>query len=241
MTRKLQSVGWLLLVACALLGAIPAPGAEDKKDDEKFADEVIADTMAAYRMAEFGRNAKTPSPEALVAAGSLLRSLKGAKLTKIAEKPTDADGKAAAGEDQATQNYEEQANELFDEAIALATKQGQDKTITELIKIAKARQYRAVLGGPKTINRTIGPNGWAVYNMEFEPHKRGTFGFRASFPMKITVVRSDNSVVIADGVTANDCASHVFGGLTAGHQSVPVTIRVQNLSKQAGTFTLLVN
>ena len=238
MFLKLRWLAVLLVLGGFMLTGLPAPGADEKKPEkgepEKTAGQVIEDAVTAYKMAEFGR--KNDAPEALVAAASMLRSLKGAKLTPVKEKPkVEGDG---AAEDVKTKSFGDEAEDLFEEASTLGLKLKQTH-VEALIKAAKARQYRGLIGGAQTIKRTISPKQTQVFNFEFEPNKSGSVGFSASFPMKVTVVRSDNSYVIADAVLAQGTAHHTFQTSKTG--VVPVTVRVQNLSGQAGTFQLFVN
>src|SRR3954463_914467 len=81
--------GCLLLVGSFLLVAQPTTAA-DEKPDELTPQQVIEEVTNAYKLAEFGR--KHGAPEALVAAGSVLRSLKSAKLGTIKEEPKLEDG-----------------------------------------------------------------------------------------------------------------------------------------------------
>jgi hypothetical protein len=232
-----RKVRWLVALLAA--GGVLWLGlAAQAADDKATANDVIADAMAAYRMAEFGRANK--APEALVAAASMLKALDKVKLREMEEPPPDEDGKKT----EKTPSFAQQAKDLFEEASALGVELKMDAVIEPLIKAARARNIgnRAVIGGPRTINRTIGPNGTQVFHFNFEPEKPGSFGFKASFPMKISVVRSDSAgAVIGDGVTAAGHLVHVFGKAAPGKKSVPVTVRIHNESKQAGTFLLLVN
>jgi len=236
---------WLFGVVAAvvaLAGATMLPAAQEKKAAEKSertADDIIADAVTAYKMADFGRDHK--SPEALVAAASLLRSLQGIKMDAIAEKPTGEDDKTPAdGQEEKVKSFAEQADELFDEASALGLTL-KLAYVEPMIKAARAREYRtrAVVGGPKTIRRGIGPRKTESFHFKFQPNQIGSIGFRASIPMKITVVRSDTSNVIADGVVPVGHVVHHFGNERRG--TVPVTVRVQNMSGQKGSFQLFVN
>jgi len=103
MTVRLR---WLtaLLLAGGLLAVPVGTPADDKKEDtppanqEKLAepDPVLERSTTAYKTADFGRENK--SPEALLAAAVMLRSLKGAKKEAITEQPTDENDKPVAQE-----------------------------------------------------------------------------------------------------------------------------------------------
>src|SRR5262249_51268691 len=84
---SVKRLGWgpVLLLGGLLLGVPSSRAVEDKKDDELTPDKVVEEITNAYKLADFGH--KNKSPEALIAAGSVLRSLKGVKLAKITEEP----------------------------------------------------------------------------------------------------------------------------------------------------------
>ena len=232
---SVKLLGWVpVLLLGGLLVAVPPSAADEKKDEEpKPEEKVVEEITNAYRLAEFGR--KNKSPEALIAAGSVLRSLKGARLAKITDKPKfEEDDKS---EEVKGKNFEEQADDLFEEDRAIAAKE-KIRGVDGLIKAAKDREYRAVVGGPRNINRTIGARATHVFNIDVFPNQFSTFGFRADFPMKVSIVRSDNENVIAAGITAAGNVRHHFGNAAPGARKVRVTVRIHNVGNQAGSYSL---
>src|SRR5437763_36694 len=108
MTRKMLCGLAALLLGGVMLTVQPSRAAEDKeKDKELTPDQVIEEITNAYKLAEFGK--KHNAPEALIAAGTVLRSLQGTKLGKITEKP-EGDDKSEVVE---PLSFEEQALLLF--------------------------------------------------------------------------------------------------------------------------------
>jgi hypothetical protein len=230
MSAKL--LGWVpVLFLTGLLVGVPSGRADEKKKEELKPDQVVEEITDAYKLVEFGR--KNSAPEALIAAASVLRSLKGAKLGKITEKPKIEDDDKS--EEVKAKNFEEQADDLFEEARAMAAKKGV-RGADGLIKAARDREYRDVVGGPRTINRTIGRHGTHTFEIYVFANQASTFGFRADFPMKISIVRSDNDNVIAAGITATGNVRHHFGGSPSG--KVRVTVRITNVGNQAGSYSL---
>jgi hypothetical protein len=237
----------VLLAAVALiLGLWPVGAdAQKKKDKEPAASEDqagddIAELVNAYKLAEFGR--KNDAPEALITAGSLLRRFAKMQMGKIAEKATIEVEKGAKDEplDKVAQapDYEEEANALFDEAQALATKL--KVNVDKLIKMAKERpNTRGVIGGPRSISRMVGPKQTLVYHFNFEPHRPCAVGFQASVPLRVTVTRSDNDNPWAAAISTGGVHRGIPGGSRTG--VVPVTVRVHNPGLQVARLQLFVN
>ncbi len=239
--NMLRRLAVLLLVGGILILVPVSPADEKKTTEEKEPEKmveltpeekVIEEVASAYKLAEFGR--KNNAPEALIAAGTILRSLKGTKLGKITEEPKVEGGEKS--EEVPAKSFEEQAGELFDEASTIGLMK-KIAGVDSLIKAAKDREFRNVIGGPKTVRRTIGRGQTHTFHFNVQPNKNTSFGFQASFPMLISIVRSDNDFVIANGVTGGAVIHHHFGGVRKGGKVI-ATIRIKNVGRQAGSYQL---
>jgi hypothetical protein len=244
--------GILMWLAASSLLLLPAGAdAQKKKKDpgkagEQYkAEDVLNDIITAYRLKEFGEKHK--SPEALIAAGSLLRKAATAKLENIAEQPTIEDDKGnkveASKEPAKSVSLADEADTIFAHALGLANElklTGIDK----LIQLAEKREYkqpgeRAVIGGPQAIQRTINPGQTQVYHFKFQPQMPCAIGLRSSFPLQITVVRSDNNQVWVATTTTVGVHTHMPG--PGPKKGIPVTVRVRSLAPQTGLYQLFVN
>jgi hypothetical protein len=240
-----------MMAAAGLMALMPdgADAQKKKKDpakagEEYKAEDVLNDIIAAYRLKEFGEKHK--SPEALIAAGSLLRKAATAKIENIAEQPIIEDDKGnkvdTPKEPAKSVSLADEADGIFAHALVMANKlelSGVDK----LIQLAEKREYkqpgeRAVIGGPQAIQRTINPGQTQVYHFKFQPQMPCAIGLRSTFPMQITVVRSDNDQVWVATTTTVGVHHHMPG---PGKKNIPVTVRVRSLAPQVGMYQLFVN
>jgi hypothetical protein len=231
-----------LFCAAGLLAALPGLPAQDKKPEKKTPelqdgpaemDPVIELSTTAYRTAEFGRDNK--SPEALVAAGVMLRSLRAAKKTAITEQPTDENGKPVEGKPLEDRSFADEAAGLFAEASLMAAEMKLDR-FDAYIDSAKTRNTRGVVGGARSIRRKIGPGQVHHYHFKFECAKPCVVGFNASKPLHLTVVREDIDHVWINGIHQHE----THGGVPGGHlgQKAPVGFRVSNPHKHAVEYHL---
>jgi hypothetical protein len=257
--RWLTSLALLVAAGCLLTATTSTaadpkdkPVSKEKMTPEDAADkraDDVNDIMTAYQLADFGK--KHRSPEALITAAGFFRKAallqKDRLLKEIEERPEVSDekdlpkGDAPRGDARAP-DFEEEAGKLFDEAstIALELK----LNVEPLIKAARAREYkseatRAVIGGPRTITRHIRGGQTHVFKFNFEPQMPCAIGFRATMPLKATVVRGDNDNVWAAAISTGGMHRGVPGASRSG--KVPVTIRFTNIGSQPVQYTLFVN
>jgi hypothetical protein len=250
----MRSLHRLTLLAAVgfLFAALPSTAADPKVKPDEAADkraDDVSDIMTAYQLADFGKKFK--SPEALITAAGYFRkaaALQKDKLLKdLDQKPEVKDekdlpkGEAPKG-DPTPPNFEAEAAKLFDEASTLGLEQ--KLNVEPLIKAAKARDYkpegtRAVIGGPRTITRWIQGGQTHSFKFDFEPLMPLAIGFRATAPLKATVVRADNDNVWTAAITAGGVHRGTPGGSRTG--VVPVTIRFTNVGQQPIQYTLFVN
>jgi hypothetical protein len=232
-----------LLLAGGLLAVPVGTPADDKKEDtppanqEKLAepDPVLERSTTAYKTADFGRENK--SPEALLAAAVMLRSLKGAKKEAITEQPTDENDKPVAEKALADKSFADEAEDLFAEASLMAAELKIDK-FDALIDAAKKRNTRGLVGGARTVKRRIGPGKTEVFHFKFKSDEPAPFAFRASHPLRLHVVRTDYGHTWVNGVYqcfVND-NPNLVGGKRGQH--APVTFKIHNPHKRHAEYVL---
>jgi len=233
---------WLaaLLLAGGMLALWPATPAQDKKTDAEpdkpaEVDPVLELSTTAYKTADFGRENK--SPESLLAAAVMLRSLRSAKKTAITDQPTDENDKAVEEKALADKSFGDEADDLFDEALLMATELKLDG-FDRLIESAKKRNARGLVGGARTIRRRIGPGKTEVFHFKFKDHEPAHFAFHASHPLALHVVRTDYGHVWVNGITMHfvNSSPALVGGKRGQH--APVTFKIHNPHKRPAEYTL---
>jgi hypothetical protein len=233
----------LLLLAGGLISLPAGVPADDKKADKPAADQekpaepdpILERVATAYKTADFGRENK--SPEALLAAAVMLRSLKGAKKEAITEQPTDENDKAVEEKPLADKSFADEAEELFEEARLMAAELKIDK-FDALVDAAKERKSRGLVGGARTVKRRIGPGKTEVFHFKFKSHETAPFAFRASHPLHMHVLRTDYGDTWVNGTFA--CYVHDNPNLVGGKRGehAPVTFRIHNPHKRPAEYVL---
>ena len=163
--------------------------------------------------AEFGRKEK--AAEALITAGSLLlqvQALSGGKFGTIKEKPLGAKDEELDVAAEEEKSFKDQAEDLFDEALAV------DGKTRDLIKAAKARKYAApdttsrdVVGGPRRITRKIDAGGLQVYKFQFRHGRPAGVCVHSTVPMRF-VVYQDGWGTLLDVAGTNGFYNWTPGG-----------------------------
>jgi hypothetical protein len=218
------------------------PEAEEKKAQENY----MKDLIMAYRLKELGLDKNTPARAAsLLAAAALFQDLSTVKPGKALE----AKPKIEVGEGDKNAKLVDEVLDAPDLAKEAANLLKQAKQLNEadnlhleaLIKQIETpeKKSRHVIGGPKQVARAIGPGQWQTYTLNVVPNAPVNFAFHGSFPMKVTIVRSDIANPWYDDIVANLSTTFHPGGSPTGH--VPITIRVINVSNQGGTYQMFVN
>jgi hypothetical protein len=163
------------------------PTAEDKARREAQAEDARLLAEAA-RLAEIGQKYK--SPEALIAAGTLVRRVNArteGKFGQLTAKVTVLDEKGnpvpnARIETVKTTSLDDLASGYFDAASALAIELKTSKEVDALIRAAKTRTFegRGAYGGPQLVTRVLGPHESHRYEFEFDEHSLAAVGFEAT-------------------------------------------------------------
>ena len=233
---------WLttLALTIGLIGlAIPALSAEDAKDAppaDEAANDVLDVSALAYQTADFGH--EHGSPESLLAAAVMLHSLKFAKTTPITDLPTDDAGKPITEKSLENKSFDDEANDLFDEAEAMAL----DMKIpgfAAIIKAAKSRETRGLRGGAKTLRRKIGPRKTEVFHFEFAVGKNAPYTFHASKPLSLKVVHREAGDTWTNGTFRQ--YHHGNPGRVGGRGKEKyghVTFTIHNPNKKPAEYTL---
>lgn len=230
----------VLAVGVGLSVAVLAPAADDKKgDNDEAPNPVIEKATLAYQTAQFGRDNK--SPEALVAAAMMLRSLQSAekKIEAIAEQPTDENGKPVKGETVARRSFGDQADDLFDEAKVLAKDLGL-KNFDAFVNSAKSRELKGVVGGARAIKRKLAPGKTEVFHFSFENEKPCEIAIHAApHPVHFVVEHDHTHALWSNGLLMHGAIRewpHGKRGETTG-----ITVKITNPDKKnAVEFELFV-
>jgi len=238
-----------------LLGMSGTASAQKKKVAEANEEQAAAqkgqdikDLVLAYQLRDLGR--KNKAPEALITAASLFRKVSRVPMTAIEQKPEIevANDSQAAPLDQvlAPPDYAKEADALFDEALALGA--SLKLNLDPLIHHAKNRTvYRSPATGPQHVTRMIGGGQTQAFRFKLIANQPTHFGFRATVPMRITVVQANNEAVwvdsfIAVGHTTWYPAHHVSPkAAKKGPPSVPIAIRISNIAQPPAQFQFWLN
>jgi hypothetical protein len=246
MLRRFALLG-LLLAGGLVLATLPS-AAQDKKDDTPDKETVekaegkaalIEDLTTAARLTEFGRKYKVP--EALVAAGDLLRKVElnsGDKIGDLTEKPTDENDKEIKDETKKAPSLSEQYKALFAEAEGLAAESPKlSAGVTALVKEAEKRTYhRDVFGGPKRVERAINPGQTHIYHIPFITNVPASVGLTSQgSSLHFQVKAGDNELFGVRGNYAN------YNWTPRGGATKTFTIVVRNVGKSGSVYTLLAN
>jgi hypothetical protein len=236
MSLRWYAMTVLVLTSGLLALALPATSAQDKKKpgvtDEVEVDTTLELATTAYKTAEFGD--KNKSPEALVTAALMLRSLKKVKKTAIAEIPTDENGKPVEEKALEDDSFEKEAEELFIAARGMAATLN-IKGFDAIVDGAMARNEdgtRYVVGGTKSIKRRIGPGKTEIFHVKFRCAEPCPFAFNASRPLHFKVERTDIHHVWVDGTRQHyHHDGHPYPGGKRG-ELAPVVFRIHNPHKK---------
>lgn len=243
MIRKLHCLG-LVLVPAVCLTLVLTSSAQNPKGEEDVKDDPAANAVqqvtTAYQLVEFGR--KNKAPEALITAAGMLRQVPEPKPLK-AEVETERDPSAPKDTGEAPEKIkplEDQAEDLFTEALVMASKDTRD-AVEKLIKAVKARPEpkpepgtKGALGGPKVINRVLAAKATDNWKITFVGGQPAVVGFRASLVCRISWHGPAGGMIGKD-----DCMVGRAGWMpvkTATH-----TLRVHNLSPRPVSYSLFTN
>lgn len=196
---------WMAAIVAASMSqssVVLAQAKSEPADAEKTA-ELVSELATAAQLVAFGRGELAEatglkdlkSPEALVAAGAIyLRAHKatGGKLKPLEAKVEDDDGQAVAAEG-AAPSLAEDAEALFDEARALATKD--QAALEALIKQAMTVESRGATGGPRVITRTIKTGKVHHVDIAFDPHAPASVTMRGTGTTQFEVLGNKGKVL----------------------------------------------
>src|SRR5262249_35057351 len=93
------------------------------------------------------------------------------------------------------------------------------------------------LGGLKHVSRQIGGHQTHVFRVPVQPQRPLHFGFSATLPLRVSVVRSDNSSTYGAGIVNH--ASTTFHPGPSKTEVVTLTVRVENVPAFRPAFSLL--
>jgi len=229
MTMKRILTAGLALGLVALFVGTPQ-AADDKKADsakskEAKAAEAVDAIGAAYRLADFGR--ETKSPEMLIGAAKALRSISSKQ--GDAEVTNEKGEKIKSGEGDSLQKV---AAGWLAEAAKLANK---DKLITDLVKRISDEEAQGSLGGPRHYYHRPGAGEVITWNVTF----------RGGEPASVSVAQSTGDSLTLT-VTGPNGYSYTWTGHNPSVNWVPdatktFTIKVRNNSRAATAYTLYHN
>lgn len=235
------SAGFLMLVIAPL-------GAGDSKPltADEIRAEYVDDITTAHELAAFADKFK--SPEAYIAAASLLLKVEAQSKGKMGELPKEvtvigADGKEKTERVGAAVKLSAQAMEWFDSARGVADA-SIAKEVEVLIKAAMKREYvdpadkdikeRGKAGGPANMRRTIKPNDTQVIKWTFKANQWAAVGMTSGSPLGIKIVGPNGGEMFS------------LRGARAVYRWMPkndmtVNIRIHNGTNGPTTFNLTSN
>jgi hypothetical protein len=235
---------WLAVLTVAVLAGLMPPRAADGQQPPPDAEKSgLDELMAAYKLADFGRDHK--APEALIAAAGVLRKVHAAtngQMGQVAVKPVDDKDKPVAVEQEKLKSLADEANDLFDEASALGI-QLKLPAVEALIKAARKREYelpgeRGRAGGPSRVCRRIAPGGVHCYHIPYVAGTPAAIGIQSSNPVRARMVGPAGNVLFNQVVRV--------GNYTwippAGKGRVRTfTMRVENHGRSPAQYVLFTN
>ena len=206
---------------------------------------------SAYEMADLGR--KTDAPEFLIAAASILRELsqyKELQPASLSPEITDDKGNPVEAKAVKAPSLLEQSDELYRDASDIGTTL--NVNVDKLIKSAKKRiddeitknagiEKRALVGGPKSVTGTLKPGQTATYKYTLITNAYSQWFFKSGSPLTVSVRRGDDNQPYYFGVTTY--ASKVWHPNWHPNpklKQAPIVVTVQNFSKQAAQFQMMI-
>jgi hypothetical protein len=204
MVRPSRFVAVLAFTGALLAATLPAVEAQSKQrpaeTDKDAIDQALELATTAYKTAEFGE--KNKSPEALVTAALMLRSLKQIKKTAFTETPTDENGKPVEEKALEDKSFEQEAEDFFvaAELLAATLKIDRFKAFIDGARARKEGSTRFVVGGTKSIKRRLGPGKTEVFHVKFRCAEPCPFALNSSHPLHFKVERTDIHHVWVDGM-----------------------------------------
>ncbi len=249
MTRKWL---WLLAVTGLCLLTLTVPSTAQKNvgkeltEDERSAirQERMQKLIMAQELAAEGR--KSQSPETLLAAASILRSLSGiGEMNKAAVSEVrpeiKGDGKAELDAAIPPLTLLEQSDQIFKDASDIAADVGVNKEVDKLIALIKKREIieeRAVVGGPKQVCRKIGGGQTHSYTFKIFTIAPLPFVYRSTLPLRVSIVRDDDFNAYYKGVTMH--MAHTFHpGYNPAKKTAPITVRISNMTKLPAEYQFM--
>jgi len=236
-----SSVGFLALLIAPLGAGDPKPLTADEMRAE-----YVDDIATAHELAAFADKFK--SPEAYIAAASLLLKVEAQSKGKMGELPKEvtvvgADGKEKTESVGAAVKLSKLANEWFDSARGVADP-SLAKEVEALIKAAMKREYldpedkdiveRGKAGGPANMRRTIQPNDTQVIKWKFKANQWAAVGMTSGSALGIKIVGPNGGEMFS------------LRGARAVYRWMPrndmtVNIRIHNGTNKPTTFNLTSN
>jgi hypothetical protein len=252
MTKTISRLGWVPLLAGLVLAALAVEAAPEtgpakaNKEAQRNAEKMIT----ALKLKDWGwgtnRTAKTvenASVDMLITAARMLKELPQPK--KLEVKPIVTNSKdAPKGTD--TKLSEAQEFDPGKEADAIL-KRAEDILAVDPGLEAKRPHYEALIkdvrnmprtkapaGGPKVVQRAIGPMQTHSYSWDWTPNESGMVSFQSATAMRVQVVQESGGVVFADSVIS--AGTPTFQ--PSGKEAVKITVRVQNLEKKPALYVV---
>jgi hypothetical protein len=229
----------LFALGClVLVGGPVATAEEEKKPDAQTvkpnpAAEDAANIALAYRLADYGRQHK--SPLELVTAASILRHIKALpgteKATLVAPKDTEAPQDDPVKE---SPSLTEKAKSLLDEAKALV--KADDASLNELIDRVQKQTTRGSLGGPRSQSRVLRPGFAHNFGVNFIGGVPATVAVTGNGIALFTVEAYNTDGVLVAASTAR------YPSITwVPHFTRHFTIRVRNDGGPFSEYTMYHN
>lgn len=253
MTKTISRLGLVLLMAGLVPAALPvraAPKAAAPAKADKEAQLNAEKMIAALKLKDWGwgtnRTAKTvenASVDLLITAARMLKELPRPKelegvpeVTRNKDAPEGTDMKLSDA--QAFDPNKEAEAILKRAEFVLDMDRGLDAkrpNYEALIKdVRSIQRTKATEGGPKVVQRAIGPGQTHSYSWAWTPNESGLVSFQSAMAMRVQVVQESGGVIFADSVMS--AGTPTFR--PSGEQAVKIIVRVQNLEKKPALYVV---
>lgn len=216
----------------------PIPSEKDAELDVEF----IESLAAADRMAEAGRDTK--SPEMLIAAGSMYRklSVQYRKPKEVKEIPTGEKDELITEKPLPSPDMTADAAEMFNAARGTTKVPDQIAAINVLIAAAEKRDYskkeRGAVGGPKMVTRRIAGGGTHTYHIPYFTQIPAALAVRTS-GIRIRCRMVHQGYVHFEQVVRIGQYSWIPKADTG--RTKMFTLTIHNVDKGGGQYTLTTN
>jgi hypothetical protein len=239
----MKRLAYVMVTAAALAGVLVtvptrAENPAGKKTAAEEQAEGIKELVTAAEVARYGR--EQGAPEALITAAGMLLKVDGEmKIGRLEAEVEDEKGNKVKDADEKGRSLADQAQDLFDTALAMpgAAKLNLGAMIkaakarAELIKAAKAddeRKGRAPVGGPKRLSGSLSAGARRNYTIHYEPNRLAAIALTSSTPVRLEVIQPGVGILLSSVLTN----AH-YTWVPKGRGPVPIRVQITGTGSSA--------